>query len=270
MLKKEFVLIVRKSFIHFVILAGLGIFFSFCSDKTQQEHPNNLFIMVDDLRPELNCYGNKEVFSPNIDQLAENGVLFQHAYCQQAICMASRASISSGYYSNTNRIYSCLSMNELDTSVPLIIHAPGLKKNVKTTAFAEYVDLFPTLVDLCGFEIPSNLQGKSLVPVLKNPASSVKKQAFSVWPSYKASRTEPGEAILGYSVRTQKFRYTEWIRIDSRKLLDRELYDHEVDPMENKNVLDDEKYAAVPPELSSLIKDFREKVENSEVDNSFE
>ena len=113
MLKKEIVFIIRKSFYQFVILVGICIFFSFCSDKAQQKKPNVLFIMVDDLRPELNCYGNEQIFSPNIDRLAENGVLFQHAYCQQAICMASRASIFSGFYANTNRIYSCLSINEL-------------------------------------------------------------------------------------------------------------------------------------------------------------
>ncbi|NIJ45326.1 arylsulfatase A-like enzyme [Wenyingzhuangia heitensis] len=61
-----------------------------------QPKPNILFIAVDDLRPELGCYGSKEAITPNIDKLASQGVLFNNAYCQQAICGPSRASIMTG------------------------------------------------------------------------------------------------------------------------------------------------------------------------------
>ena len=57
---------------------------------------NILFIAVDDLRPELGCYGNTEIVSPNIDKLAEEALLFNRAYCQTAICMPSRVSLLSG------------------------------------------------------------------------------------------------------------------------------------------------------------------------------
>ncbi len=60
------------------------------------EQPNILFIGIDDLRPELNCYGAKHIHSPNIDRLAREGVLFEKAYCQWAVCMPSRASLLSG------------------------------------------------------------------------------------------------------------------------------------------------------------------------------
>ncbi len=60
------------------------------------KHPNILFIGIDDLRPELNCYGATHIKSPNIDHLASEGVLFERAYCQWAVCMPSRASLLSG------------------------------------------------------------------------------------------------------------------------------------------------------------------------------
>lgn len=58
--------------------------------------PNILFIGVDDLRPELNCYGSTHILSPHIDRLADEGVLFTRAYCQWAVCMPSRASLLTG------------------------------------------------------------------------------------------------------------------------------------------------------------------------------
>ncbi len=57
---------------------------------------NVLFLAIDDLRPELGCYGHPLARSPNIDRLAAQGVLFNRAYCQEAICSPSRASLMTG------------------------------------------------------------------------------------------------------------------------------------------------------------------------------
>ncbi len=60
------------------------------------QRPNILFIAIDDLRPELGCYGSPQVRTPHIDQLAARGMLFSRAYCQVPICMGSRASLMTG------------------------------------------------------------------------------------------------------------------------------------------------------------------------------
>ncbi len=65
------------------------------------ERPNVLFIAIDDLRPELGCYGEKLVKTPNLDRLAQEGLRFTRAYCQEAICSPSRASLMTGLRPNS-------------------------------------------------------------------------------------------------------------------------------------------------------------------------
>ncbi|OHX64504.1 sulfatase [Flammeovirga pacifica] len=83
----------------YTITLGIAVFlmclFAFQKEKKETK-PNILFIAIDDLRPELGCYGAKEVLSPNIDKLAEESIVFNRAYCNVPVCGASRASLLTG------------------------------------------------------------------------------------------------------------------------------------------------------------------------------
>lgn len=85
-----------------VALSGLQ--FDFPGFGTPAERPNVLFIAIDDLRPELGCYGEKLVKTPNLDRLAREGLRFTHAYCQEAICGPSRTSIMTGLRPNSSGV----------------------------------------------------------------------------------------------------------------------------------------------------------------------
>lgn len=82
------------------------------------DKPNVLFIAIDDLRPELGCYGSEIAVSPNLDALAANGLLFNRAYCQQAICRPSRASLMTGARPDTTGLYhNYVSLRELQPDI---------------------------------------------------------------------------------------------------------------------------------------------------------
>ena len=92
------------------------------SDQNTGVRPNILFIVIDDLRPELGCYGNKAMISPNIDRLASSGLLFEKAYCQYPVCGPSRASVLTGLYPSKTRFASNIS--KVDEETPEIVTLP--------------------------------------------------------------------------------------------------------------------------------------------------
>ncbi|WP_303317282.1 sulfatase [Flavivirga abyssicola] len=90
----------------------LAVFLFFCltiqgcsKESKKPKQPNILFMGIDDLRPELGCYGSDVAVSPNLDKLATQGLLFENAYCQQAICGPSRASLLTGIRPETSGVF---------------------------------------------------------------------------------------------------------------------------------------------------------------------
>jgi len=116
---------------------------------------------------------------------------------------------------------------ELDTRAPLILAAPGVKSGQVSTGLCEFVDIYPTLAELCGLEAPKTCEGVSLVGLLTDPSRAWKSAAFSQYPRGN---------VMGYTMRTDRWRYTRWVGKNFETVAE-ELYDHRADPGENHNVL---------------------------------
>jgi arylsulfatase A-like enzyme len=125
---------------------------------------------------------------------------------------------------------------ENDTNVPLLLSVPGMKNaGVRTDAIVEYVDIYPTLSELAGLPLPGHLEGTSFKPLLDDPKRPWKTAAFSQYPR-AAGKTGSG-ALMGYSMRTERYRFTVWLdQKDHTKVDATELYDHQADPQENTNI----------------------------------
>ncbi|WP_083690192.1 sulfatase [Colwellia sp. UCD-KL20] len=177
---------------------------------------------------------------------------------------------------------------EIATRVPLMIWTPNMpdkNRGAQTEALVELVDIYPTLNELAGLEAPKHLDGQSFVPLLENPNREWKQAAFSQFPTpslreWASVALKPAmrdtyfgdlikvvegrikadpkiewdrelleEYVMGYSMRTQRYRLIAWkdVRDLNKAPIDVELYDHKVDPTETKNI------AADNPELVAKL-----------------
>jgi len=147
-----------------------------------------------------------------------------------------------GYFIGEKGLWKKQSAFERVARAPLIISAPGLAQGSKFHQPVEFIDLYPTLADLAELTLPEGLDGSSLRPVLEDPALERNRPAYT--------QVHRGQNTRGYSVRTARWRYTEWGTGGERGI---ELYDHAADPEEDRNLAADPAYAAMLAELQPLL-----------------
>ena len=146
---------------------------------------------------------------------------------------------------------------EMDVNAPLFIAAPGLVKGEMTSSLAEFVDIYPTLCDLAGLDQPAHLEGQSLLPVLKDTKAKVKEVAISQYPRGKGLGYDRKSEIMGYSMRTDKYRFTSWQKYENpNEVVAVELYDHSSgNKTTNRNLANDPQYQYLVEELSIQLRE---------------
>ena len=138
---------------------------------------------------------------------------------------------------------------EIAARAPLIISAPGQKAvGRKSLSLAEFIDIYPTLADLCGLPKPKDVEGVSLKPVLDDAAASVRPVAISQYP-----RQDGGKSLMGYSIRDDHWRLTLWRDRKDNTIHATELYDEVSDPHETVNVAAKAEHAEVIARLSKFL-----------------
>ena len=148
---------------------------------------------------------------------------------------------------------------EQATRAPLIFVAPGFKGGQKYSHPTEFVDIFPTLCELTGLDIPEGLDGKSLVPVMKNPQMKLKDYAVSQFQRHNGK-----QALEGYTFRDDHYRLTVWVPqkvregapFDEKEVVAYELYDYIKDPLETVNHYNEPKYAEIQTRLMNYMREY--------------
>jgi arylsulfatase A-like enzyme len=115
------------------------------------------------------------------------------------------------------------------------------------------VDIYPTLVELCGLKLPKGIEGRSLVPLLKKPVAKWNHPAFTLW-------SEDGRTLHGAAIRVERWRYAEFGLNGANGAM---LFDEASDPQELKNLADDPKLVKVRAELSAQLRPYAVRYQSS-------
>lgn len=148
-----------------------------------------------------------------------------------------------GYHLGEHGLWRKNSLFEESARAPLIISAPG-GSNHDCKRVVEFVDIYPTIMELAGMTAPPSCDGKSLVPLMRD--------RDAVWDDAAFTQVQFGkndDAVPGRSIRTGRWRYVEWD--EGRR--GRELYDHQNDAHEMRNVAEDPNHAAIIRRLRSRM-----------------
>ncbi len=142
------------------------------------------------------------------------------------------------------------------THTLLMMSVPGTKPGIRPVTLCEFTDVYPTLCELMNIPTPKYLDGISLVPAITNPETKLRKYAFSQYP-------REGAKVMGYTIRTERFRYTEWMKdsyrtnipYDKKHVMAREMYDYQKDPLEKANIIDKPEYQKDQKNLEKLFQE---------------
>ena len=166
-----------------------------------------------------------------------------------------------GFHLGEHKFWMKVSLHEESVKVPLIIKVPGKKYAVGNrqyavcSSFAELLDLYPTLCELAGLEYSEHIQGKSLVPLLKNPDLAVRDMAFAV--------SQGGRTFL---IRTDQYAYLQYDEDAGSGI---ELFDMKKDPQQFYNLAMDVDYQDVVKEYQDKLKKKLEEVRNNDLGKSY-
>ena len=166
-----------------------------------------------------------------------------------------------GYHLGAHGLWQKGDLFEGSVRVPLILSVPDMPgsayvRGASTTSLTELVDLYPTLAELAGLDIPTQTAGVSLLPVLRKPATSVRESAYTIAFSRGGwDRPEwQHEDVMGETVRSERYRYTEW----AEGTMGVELYDYDADPGELTNLANEPAHLATREGLAMELAQRRE------------
>lgn len=152
-----------------------------------------------------------------------------------------------GYHTGEHGLWQKQSLFENCARIPLIMVVPGVTtKGTVVKTPVSHLDLYPTLTELTGVKAPADLKGQSLGPMLRDVA--VTGRGWALTQMVRGVRT--AGQFSGYSLRTPRWRYTEW----AEGAKGRELYDYDTDPKEHNNLADVAAYAKTVAELSQQLR----------------
>lgn len=152
-----------------------------------------------------------------------------------------------GWHLGEHSAWSKMTNFEIATRVPLMISTPNIAPG-RTRTLAELVDLYPTICELSGVEAPPHLEGESLVPVLRQPKRDFQTTALSQHARY-------GDKFMGRALRTDRHRFVLWSEKKTGRIVERELYDHETDPHETRNLAADPEQADRIQKLEAQLRE---------------
>jgi iduronate 2-sulfatase len=162
-----------------------------------------------------------------------------------------------GFHLGEQQIWGKHSNYKLSTHVPLILYDPKLKIDKKTrNGFVELLDLYPTLSELAGLNRPKKVDGKSLVPLIKNPNALNYSAAFSMYQSFQDDISV--KDLKAYAVHSTNHTYIEWWNPKIKKIVQQELYELK-NGFEEINVFEEKSTKNIVQEFSEKINHYNSK-----------